>query len=141
MLFKQAEPLLGAGEEPDSERIAEISDVRVEKRTVPVFNIEVANAHTFFVGDAGVLVHNGRTTPGQRNTARTENQNFNGGKCEWCGAPMTKPEAGKRKPNDVNVDHMQEQRFGGDNKPTNLRCLCATCNQVTRNGRLFNTMK
>ena len=61
ILLKKGGKLLlrGAGEEPDSERIAEISDVRVEQRTVPVFNIEVANAHTFFVGDAGVLVHNG----------------------------------------------------------------------------------
>jgi RHS repeat-associated protein len=43
-----------------------ILDIRTERQTVPVFNIEVANAHTFFVGDEGVLVHNGRCTPSMR---------------------------------------------------------------------------
>jgi RHS repeat-associated protein len=36
-----------------------ILDIRTERQTVPVFNIEVANAHTFFVVEEGVLVHNG----------------------------------------------------------------------------------
>ncbi|WP_066263437.1 RHS repeat-associated core domain-containing protein [Hydrogenophaga flava] len=58
--------LKGSGDEPpeaasvdQAERIATIEDIRIEKKTVPVFNLEVANAHTFFVGDDGVLVHNG----------------------------------------------------------------------------------
>ncbi len=42
-----------------SQRYASILDISVERQTVQVFNIEVANAHTFFVGDEGVLVHNG----------------------------------------------------------------------------------
>jgi hypothetical protein len=33
--------------------------VRLERSTVQVFNLEVANAHTFFVGNDGALVHNG----------------------------------------------------------------------------------
>ncbi len=37
-----------------------ILDIRTERQTVQVFNIEVANAHTFFVGDEGILVHNCR---------------------------------------------------------------------------------
>jgi RHS repeat-associated protein len=37
---------------------ATIADVRIETRTVQVFNLEVANAHTFFVGVQGVLAHN-----------------------------------------------------------------------------------
>jgi len=45
--------LKGSGE------AATIADVRIEVKTLPVFNIEVANAHTFFVGADGVLVHNG----------------------------------------------------------------------------------
>lgn len=36
-----------------------IVDVSTEIKTVPVFNIEVANAHTFFIGNDGELVHNG----------------------------------------------------------------------------------
>jgi hypothetical protein len=41
-----------------------ILEVRIERQTVPVFNIEVANAHTFFVGDEGVLVHNASANGG-----------------------------------------------------------------------------
>ena len=35
-----------------------ILEIRTERQTVQVFNIEVANAHTFFVGEEGLLVHN-----------------------------------------------------------------------------------
>lgn len=38
---------------------ATIKSVRIENTVVPVFNLEVANAHTFFVGVDGVLAHNG----------------------------------------------------------------------------------
>jgi hypothetical protein len=41
-----------------------ILEVRQERQTVPVFNIEVANAHTFFVGEEGVLVHNAKPNGG-----------------------------------------------------------------------------
>jgi hypothetical protein len=41
------------------ERELVITDVRIEKRTLQVFNLEVANAHTFLVGTDGVVVHNG----------------------------------------------------------------------------------
>lgn len=34
-------------------------DVRTEQVTVRVFNLEVAHAHTFFVGEEGVVAHNG----------------------------------------------------------------------------------
>ena len=46
-----------------SERTVEIVSVRLETRTTPVFNLEVANAHTFFVGEEGVLVHNAAKNP------------------------------------------------------------------------------
>ncbi len=45
------------------DRSVTIVDVRIEIKTLPVFNIEVANAHTFFAGGEGVLVHNGRAKP------------------------------------------------------------------------------
>jgi hypothetical protein len=41
------------------ERAITIADIRLEVTTVAVYNLEVANAHTFFVGVDGVLVHNG----------------------------------------------------------------------------------
>jgi hypothetical protein len=40
-------------------RAITIADIRLEVKTVAVYNLEVANAHTFFVGVDGVLVHNG----------------------------------------------------------------------------------
>ena len=42
------------------ERVATITEIRIERLTVPVFNLEVAHAHTFYVGADGALVHNGR---------------------------------------------------------------------------------
>lgn len=34
-----------------------------ERKTLPVYNIEMANAHTYFVGIDGVGVHNSKCTP------------------------------------------------------------------------------
>ncbi|MEX1166577.1 MAG: polymorphic toxin-type HINT domain-containing protein, partial [Hydrogenophaga sp.] len=63
ILLKKGGKLLlrGNGDEPpdalvaDSdgafpERVATITEIRIERRTVPVFNLVVANAHTLFVG-------------------------------------------------------------------------------------------
>jgi RHS repeat-associated protein len=58
VMLKKGEKLLLKG--GDDERFATIADIRVENKTLPVFNLEVANAHTFFVGQDGVLVHNAR---------------------------------------------------------------------------------
>jgi hypothetical protein len=49
-----------------AERYATITDIREEIKTIAVFNLEVANLHTFFVGVDGVVVHNGRCTPKMR---------------------------------------------------------------------------
>ncbi|GHT96593.1 hypothetical protein AGMMS49545_21960 [Betaproteobacteria bacterium] len=69
ILLKKGGKLLlkGAGEETgpdqaeggDNERRVMIADVRIEHKTVKAYNLEVANAHTFFVGEDGVAVHNG----------------------------------------------------------------------------------
>jgi hypothetical protein len=65
MLKKGGKLLLkGAGEETDAERSEEgertvtIKDVQIEQKIVPAYNLEVANVHTFFIGEEGVLVHN-----------------------------------------------------------------------------------
>ncbi|MFN7882575.1 MAG: polymorphic toxin-type HINT domain-containing protein, partial [bacterium] len=57
MLKKGGKLLLKGGEE-DSEPALEITEIRTERKTLPVYNIEVANAHTYFVGIDGVVVHN-----------------------------------------------------------------------------------
>jgi RHS repeat-associated protein len=67
LLKKGGKLLLKSGEtQSDSERAAEITDIRIERKALPVFNLEVANAHTYFVGADGELVHNGRCTPKMR---------------------------------------------------------------------------
>ena len=65
MLKKGGKLLLGGGDadaEADAnsaERFGTITDIREEVKTTAVFNLEVANLHTFFVGEEGLAVHNG----------------------------------------------------------------------------------
>lgn len=69
MLKKGGKLLLKGGDEAadDADKAVTITDIRTEIKVLPVFNLEVANAHTFFVGRDGELVHNGvvycRTSP------------------------------------------------------------------------------
>ena len=61
MLLKKGTKLLlmGSGEgDDDSAGVANIEDVRIEVKTVRVYNLEVENLHTFFVGEEGYVVHN-----------------------------------------------------------------------------------
>ncbi|MCW8199631.1 hypothetical protein D8B23_14675 [Verminephrobacter aporrectodeae subsp. tuberculatae] len=61
ILLKRGGQLLlgGDGNENDAAVTATIIDVRVEIKTIRVYNLEVKNLHTFFVGEDGLLVHNG----------------------------------------------------------------------------------
>ena len=64
MLKKGGQLLLKGDSEPPKIGVAQagntatIADVSTETRIVKVFNLEVANAHTYFVGKDGVGVHN-----------------------------------------------------------------------------------
>ena len=61
IMLKKGGKLLLKGEDSDAaERWAQITDIRTEQESVTTYNLEVANAHTFFVGVDGVLVHNAR---------------------------------------------------------------------------------
>jgi RHS repeat-associated protein len=68
LLKKGGKLLLKGSDGEDLGKTALITNVRTEKKSIPVFNLEVANAHTYFVGTDGQLVHNGvvycRTAPG-----------------------------------------------------------------------------
>lgn len=44
-------------------RRATVVDVRLSEALITTYNLEVAHAHTFFVGEEGLLVHNGKTVP------------------------------------------------------------------------------
>ena len=69
MLKKGGKLLLKGGDadaEADAnsaERYITITDIREEVKTTAVYNLEVANLHTFFVGEEGLVVHNARRGP------------------------------------------------------------------------------
>jgi RHS repeat-associated protein len=66
ILKKGGKLLLKGSDGENLDKTALITNVRTDKKSIPVFNLEVANAHTFFVGTEGELVHNGRCTPKMR---------------------------------------------------------------------------
>lgn len=68
ILLKAGDQLVLKGDGGDAavERLATITGVRTEHKTLRVFNLEVASAHTFVVGEEGEVVHNGRCTPAMR---------------------------------------------------------------------------
>ena len=57
ILLKKGGQVILKGENGEAKSI-EIADVRVAERRLTTYNLEVANAHTFFVGEDAVLVHN-----------------------------------------------------------------------------------
>ncbi len=90
LLKKGGKLLLKGGDgDADGERTATITDVRTEQRTLPVFNLEVANGHTYFVGKDGILSHNHGNSKGcnkfqylyeifNKNTGKTEKYGITG---------------------------------------------------------------
>jgi hypothetical protein len=58
LLKKGGKLLLKASDGEDLGKTSLITEIRIEQKVLPVFNLEVANAHTFFVGTDGELVHN-----------------------------------------------------------------------------------
>ena len=75
LLKKGGQLLLKGGEgEGDSvsvpvRRTVLIEEVSTETKVIPVFNLEVANSHTFFVGEEGALAHNAGYSFGQLRAA------------------------------------------------------------------------
>lgn len=67
VLLQQGGKLLLKGD-GGSEKTVEIARIVQRTETKTAYNLEVANAHTFFVGEDGVLVHNGKlyVVPGCR---------------------------------------------------------------------------
>lgn len=57
ILLKKGGQLLLKGEEGEPKTIT-ITNISIETKHQTTYNLEVANAHTFFVGEDGVLVHN-----------------------------------------------------------------------------------
>ncbi len=63
ILLKKGGQVILKGENGEAKSI-EIAGVSVAQRRLTTYNLEVANAHTFFVGEDAVLVHNSRRSDG-----------------------------------------------------------------------------
>lgn len=58
IVLKAGSKLLLKSNGESTERTVTVVSVTTEQTTIPVFNIEVSTAHTFFVSEDGELVHN-----------------------------------------------------------------------------------
>jgi hypothetical protein len=99
-----------AGAGPATPATATIEDVRIETKTIRVYNLEVANLHTFFVGEDGVVVHNGRAPK-----IRRDWENHYGK--DWPLNPLDSP-IRPGKPQDAH--HVLYRGNGGSDHPTNI---------------------
>ena len=113
----------GAAANTATPRTLEIIDVRHSRETLTTYNLEVANAHTFFVGEDGVLVHNAR---GARGKQREGVWNDCGGRCVYCKCTLEKF-AGS--PNSFECDHYIPVAEGEDKGVANQVGSCRTCNR------------
>ena len=83
ILLKKGGELILKGEHGEPKSI-QIADVKVEDRRLTTYNLEVANAHTFFVGEDAVLVHNGKGAVG---TITEPNGTVTHGRSTGAGGP------------------------------------------------------
>ena len=124
--------------------------------TTTVYNLEVDEFHTYFVGESGAWVHNdcpedvangtaggeraGKPfTPAGKRKVIDANKAENGGKtkCERCSVetvPAKKSKRGEVPPrNETQVDHKIPKSKGGDGAPSNGQVLCRRCNRDKSN--------
>ncbi|TFV63134.1 DNRLRE domain-containing protein [Geodermatophilus sp. DF01-2] len=116
-----------------------------------VYNLSVANVHTFIVGErySGTLVHNrsystikcgGTFSAARRAYVWVQNAVKHGGRniCEMCKVQVVKPirltKGQKMDMRSGHVDHVVARSRGGNNNPqTNGQLLCARCNMRKSN--------
>jgi 5-methylcytosine-specific restriction endonuclease McrA len=103
----------------------EVTGVQEDTRTEQVFNLEVANNHTFFVGDDGVLAHNGGRAR-EFTRKQLEDQYTRDPYCFYCGKRTIRCK--KPRPNRYNGDHYDSHKNGGTNSDDNLVTSCQACN-------------
>lgn len=130
-VLKQGDLLQLKGE--DGEAISS-EVVRIERRTEvrTTYNLEVANAHTFFVGDDGALVHNGITRATKRDLRKENEQKYGRLQCVVCGTECVVPQRhkkGERPPdNEAHAGHQTSRANGGSDTIENLEVECRLCN-------------
>jgi RHS repeat-associated protein len=112
LLKKGGKLLLKGSDGEDLGKTALITNVRTEKKSIPTFNLEVANAHTYFVGTDGELVHNGKCPPSlKRKWEKLHNK-------DW---PVNPPTEKIRPGLPQDGHHIQPvNRGGAKNDPANI---------------------
>ena len=130
LLLKKGGQVILKGENGEAKSI-EIADVRVAERRLTTYNLEVANAHTFFVGEDAVLVHNGK----KYYTKKKKQQRFDevGGCCEYCGKQMQMDTPFQH--DSAEGDHAFAQALGGLTSDENLVLACRECNGAGNKGK------
>ena len=126
IMLKKGGKLLLKGGDDDAERTATITDMRTEQRTLPVYNLEVANGHTYFVGIDGNLVHNCRGKGLEFSRLLKEGNYAKNKKCVYCGKETIRSKSPHR--DRYNADHKTSVKDGGTGDPSNIQTTCQTCN-------------
>ncbi|WP_155858948.1 DNRLRE domain-containing protein [Candidatus Blastococcus massiliensis] len=122
-------------------RIVKAVDSRGWLPNQTVYNLGVANVHTFVVGQAGdgTLVHNCSpgapfTRAGKRGVREDNIQRHGELRCERCGIQTpraTKLSRGdKKNMRTSEIDHIVPRSKGGTNARSNGQNLCARCNNI-----------
>lgn len=114
---------------------ARVTSITRTEEVTNTYNLEVADWHTYFVGDASIWVHNscpvpprgrGAVPPSERDPRRAftpaqrrEGLERQGGRCEQCGEPRTVEET---------VGHHRDRHSdGGPTTRENLAVMCPEC--------------
>ena len=106
---------LAAGDMIRDKDLLPLTVLAVEVDTAPqqVYNLEIADAHTYFAGELEAWGHNGRRFRGK---LWDQVMCKNGGRCVRCGKPAE------------HADHIFPWAKGGPTILNNGQPLCATCN-------------
>jgi RHS repeat-associated protein len=124
MLKKGGKLLLKGGDADSAERFATIIYILEEVKTIPVYNLEVEQLHTYFIGQDGVLVHNARSGTSGENAAAAAGRAAHEG---YLPPGFTRPTLPSgRKPDAVNMKTGVVVEF----KPNNARQFKRGCKQV-----------
>lgn len=133
-----------------AEPYASVVSIAHTTGVVPAFNLEVANSHTFYVGEDGVLVHNSARPKTRKSTACAIWNAASPGskpgtkKCSTCGKDVKgDPNKGQKRGGQWDHDHIKKwkviykkiKRWSRKkirdiyNDPSNGRVRCVHCNR------------
>ena len=123
------------GQTDERPQRVEVVKVQHELKRERVYNLEVANAHTFFVGEEGVWGHNAKRCKRKEFPRSLIEQTYAANPyCYYCGKRTIR--CNSPHPDRFNADHYQSLANGGTNDESNIVPSCQKCNlrKGPRNG-------